>query len=144
MARILDIQKKSNAWVANLATNVINIIEANEQKTTAFNRVQMLNSKNADGTSLVNNRTGSDKLSKAYARRFGKSKPNIFVTGNYQSAMFMTMPDEKSYFITSDDEKVKYLPGNYDKLHGIAPENQPKVQAINNALVINDYMKVFQ
>lgn len=144
MARILEIQRKSNAWVDNLETNVINIIESNEQKTTEFNRDQMMKSKNADGTSLVNNRTGSDKLSKAYARRTGKSKPNIFVTGDYQAAMFTTMPDAKNYFITSDDEKVKYLPGNYDKLHGIAPENQPKVQAINTALVINDYMKVFQ
>ena len=37
--------------------------------------------------------------------------------------------------------------GNYVKIiirdngHGIAPENQPKVQEINNALVINDYLK---
>ena len=71
----------------------------------------------------------------------GKTKPNIFVTGAYQGAMFMIMPDEKQYFITSDDEKVKYLPKMYDKLHGIAPENQPKVQEINNGLVINDYLK---
>lgn len=144
MARILDIQKRSNAWVANLAVNVINIIEKNEQQTTEFNRKQLLASKNAAGTSLIHNRTGSDKLSKAYAKRTGKTKPNIFVSGAYQSAMFMTMPNEKEYFITSDDEKVKYLPGMYDKLHGIAPENQSKVQSLNNKLVIDDYLKVFQ
>ena len=141
MSRILDIQKKSNAYVANLGTNVIRIIEDNEQKTTEFNRKQLLSSKNAAGTALINNRTGSENLSRGYARRMGKTKPNIFVTGAYQGAMFMIMPDEKQYFITSDDEKVKYLPKMYDKLHGIAPENQPKVQEINNALVINDYLK---
>ena len=140
MARIVEIQKKSNTWVANLKENVINIIEENSQQTVDFNRSQLLNSNDADGKPLINNRTGSDKLSPAYARRTGKSKPNIFETGEYQKAMFLTMPDPKQYFITSDDEKVKYLPGNYNKLHGIAPENQPKAQKINNTLIIDNYL----
>lgn len=140
-SRIIDIQKKSNQYMSNFDDNVISIITNNEQKTTEFNRRQMLNSKNAAGTDLIHNRTGSNKLSKAYAKITGKKKPNIFESGNYQKSMFLTMYDIKSYQITSDDEKVKYLPDNYDNLHGISPENQDKVRKINDKAICDDYMK---
>jgi hypothetical protein len=68
------------------------------------------------------------------------------VTGEFQEAMFLFMPDKKDYFIGSKDRKVKWLAGNYgQKIFGVAPENQPKAQAVNDKLIVEDYLKtVFQ
>lgn len=141
MARIIDIKNRSNQWVNNFGLNVVRVIEGIDQKTVDFNRAQMLASKNAGGSPLIHNRTGSAKLSAAYAKRTGKTRPNIFISGEFQSSMFLVMNDEKEYFITSDNYLVRYLPTNYDKLFGISPQNQPKAQKINDKAIIDDYLK---
>lgn len=144
ISQIVEIAKRSAQYVANMNANIIRVVEGNP-KTVDFNRSQMIINKDADGKALTNTRTGSTKLSKAYARRTGKSKPDLFVTGQFQDAMFLTMPSEKEYFISSKDYKTNWLAKNYGKIFGVAPANQKKVQEINDKAVINDYQKaVFQ
>lgn len=145
MPRILDIQKRSNQYLASFKDNVIRVIESNENIMLNMNKSQMLGSLDAQDKPLIHSRTKSANLSKAYARRTGKSKPNLFNTGDFQSGMFFTMPTEKEYIISSDDEKVNFLQGNYGKIFGVSPKNQQKAQEINNKAIIDDYKKnVFQ
>ena len=145
MNRILEIQKRSNDYMANFTANVVRIVESNEQKIVDFNRSQMLASKDADSKPLTHVKTGSPNLSKQYAKRTGKKKPDLWLSGDFQEGMFLTMPDEKEYFISSKDFKSGFLSKNYGKIFGVAPENQPKAQAINDKAIVEDYMKsVFQ
>lgn len=145
MSQILEIQKRSNEWLANFTANVVRVIESNSEKTIDFNRMQMLRSKDADDKPLTHESTGSQKLSKAYAKRTGKSKPDLWLKGDFQEAMFLIMPNEKEYFISSKDYKSGFLSKNYGKIFGVSPDNQSKAQSINDKAIIEDYMKaVFQ
>lgn len=105
----------------------------------------MLASLDAMDKPLIHACTKSIYLSKAYARRKGKSKPNLFDRGDFQNGMFMTLPTEKDYIISSDDPKVNFLQENYGKIFGVAPSNQEKAKEINDKSIIDDYFKnVFQ
>jgi hypothetical protein len=146
MSRILEIQKRSNQYLADFEANVIRVIESGQEKTVTLNKKQMLGHKDAEGKPLIHKNTGKETLSKQYARKTGKKKPDLFVTGEFQEGMFLFMPDEKQYFIGSKDHKVKWLAKNYgQKIFGVAPDNHPKAQAINDKAIIEDYLKnVFQ
>lgn len=146
MNRIVEIAQRSNDYLNSFSNNIVRVIETNQEKTVALNKKQMLQSIDADGNPLINNRTGSEKLSKQYARRTGKKKPNLKLTGEFQEGMFLIMPDEKQYFIGSKDHKVKWLSSDYgQKIFGVAPDNQEKAQAVNDSAIIKDYLKqVFQ
>lgn len=140
MSRILEIQRKSNEWMRQFADNVIRVIESNSEKMIDMNRSNMLESLNANDNSLM-----PSPLSPAYAKKTGKRKPNLFLTGEFQGEMFMTMPTEKDYIITSADPKVNFLVERYGKIFGVSPKNQPKAQEINDGAIIDDYLKeVFQ
>lgn len=141
MARILEIQKRSKDYMSDFSDNVIRVIESNEGQMLNMNRSQMLKSLDANDRPLIHARTGSARLSLAYAKRTGKSKPNLFVNGRFQSDMFFTMPTLKDYIIASDNELNKYLPKNYGKIFGVSPANQPKAQEINNKAIIDDFLK---
>jgi hypothetical protein len=104
----------------------------------------MFNSTDADDKPLVHNSTGSEFLTKAYSKRSHKAKPNLFLTGDFQNKMFIFMPNAKEYFISSKDYKAGYLSKHYGKIFGISPNNQQKVRESNNALIINDYLKIFR
>lgn len=139
ISRILDISAKSKQYMANFTAHVVEIVE--KGKTVDFNRVQMLGSTDAEDKPLTHAKTKSVNLSKAYAKRTGKTRPNLWLNGDFQSQMFLTMPNEKEYFITSKDYKTKWLAENYGQIFGVSPKNQPKAQKINDSAVINDYMK---
>jgi len=140
LSRIVEIAKRSNQYVANLTANIVKVIEGNP-KNIDLNRSQMISSKDADGKALVHKSTGSSKLSKAYAKRTGKTKPDFLLSGSFQDAMFLTMPNEKEYFISSKDYKSGFLSENYGKIFGISPTNQPRAQKMNDKLIIEDYKK---
>jgi hypothetical protein len=145
MSRILEIQKRSNQYLASFEANVVRIIESDQEKTVDFNRMQMLKSKDVDNNPLIHASTGSELLSKAYAKRTGKKKPNLWLRGDFQEGMFLFMPSVKEYFITSKNYLTQWLSKNYGKIFGVSPENQPKAQAINDKAIIEDYFKnVFQ
>jgi len=140
ISRIVDIQKKSSQYVANLSANIVRVIESNQGKTIDLNRSQLLGSKDAENRPLIHKKTGSSYLSKAYSRRTGKRKPNLFESGVFQDKMFLTMPSKDEYFISSKDYKTGFLAGNYGSIFGISQPNQPKAQKENDKLVINDYL----
>lgn len=121
--------------------NVIRVIESNEKVMLDINKSQMLSSLDAKDRPLIHARTKSANLSRVYAKRKGKSKPNLFDTGEFQGGMILTMPTEKDYIITSDDEKVNILIGNYGSIFGISPKNQPRAKQINDSAIIDDYKK---
>ena len=121
--------------------NVIRVIESNEPVMLKMNRSQLLGSRDANDRPLIHSRTGSARLSAAYAKKTGKRTPNLFVNGAFQGSMFLTMPTEKEYIISSDHELVKYLPANYGKIFGISPANQPNAKAVNNRAIVNDFLK---
>ena len=77
---ISELRKKSNAFVANIDSYIGEVVEHNE-KLLQLQKGQLKASKNAKGGALVNNLTGSAKLSPGYAKRKGKTKPDIFDTG---------------------------------------------------------------
>lgn len=145
MSRILDIQKRSNQYMAAFKDNVIRVIESNENIMLNMNKSQMLSSLDSQDKPLIHSRTKSPLLSRAYAKRKGKSKPNLFDRGDFQAGMIFTMPTEKDYIITSDDTKINFLVGNYGSIFGISPKNQPKAKEVNDKSIIDDYYKnVFQ
>lgn len=145
MSRILDIQKRSNQYMANFPANIVRVIESNEKLMLSMNKSNMLASLDAQDKPLIHAHTKSEYLSKPYARRKGKSKPNLFDRGDFQAGMFMTLPTEKDYIISSDDTKVNFLVGNYGKIFGVPPSSQEKAKTVNDKSIIDDYFKkVFQ
>jgi len=141
---IIEIQKRSALYVANLNANIVRVIESNQDQIIDANRSQMIGHKDAEGKPLIHSRTGSANLSKAYARRMNKIKPDLFVSGEFQSAMFLTMPKMEEYFISSKDYKTNWLAKNYGNIFGVAPNNQPKVKAKNDKAIIDDYLTIFK
>jgi len=127
--------------MAQFKENVIRVIESNEAVMLTMNKSNMLGSLDALDKPLIHSRTKSPNLSRAYAKRKGKSKPNLFDTGDFQRGMLMTMPTEKEYIITSDDPKVNFLIGNYGSIFGVSPKQQGKAKDINDKAIIEDYKK---
>lgn len=144
MARILDIQKKSNAYIANLNDNIVRVIEAGAENEVVYNRVQMLGNTNSEDMPLIHKSTLSEYLTPAYAKKTGKSKPDLWLTGGFQKDMFFFMPSMKEYFISSKNYLSGFLAKNYRRIFGISPVNQPKIQLVNDKAVIEDYLKIFQ
>jgi len=145
MARIIEIAQRSQEYLSAFDDNVIRVIESNEGQMLAMNKGQMLRSNTAMDSPLIHRKTGSAYLSKPYAKRKGKTKPNLFDSGEFQAGMFMTLPTVKDYIISSDDPKVNILQNNYGKIFGVSPSNQPKAQEINGKAIMEDYIKkVFQ
>jgi hypothetical protein len=134
--------------MAAFKDNVIRVIESHSKEMVNMNRVQMLNSKGAQDNPLIHRSTKSEYLTKPYAKRTGKSKPNLLVNGDFQNGMQMFVPSEKEYFISSKDYKSGYLEKNYGyekSIFGVGPEAQPKAREVNDGAIVNDYMKtVFQ
>jgi hypothetical protein len=141
MHRIVEIAKKSNQYIAKLNDNIVRVIEANDQKMIDLNRRQMIGHTDAIDKPLIHSKTGSAKLSKAYAKRKGKDRPDLLDTGAFHDGMSFIMPSAKEYFIGSKDSKTTFLAKNYGSIFGISPKNQPKAQTINDKAIINDYLK---
>lgn len=145
MARIIEIQKRSNEWLVSFGANVARVLRQNGGQMVDLNKSQMLSSMDANGGALIHKRTKSAYLSKAYAKKKGKLKPNLLDSGDFQGGMNIEIKDEKEYFIRSTDKKTEWLKYGYGKIFGIAPQNQKKAQAVNDPAIINDYLKkVFQ
>jgi hypothetical protein len=143
MARILEIQRKSNQYVANLNANIVKVIESksNSEFMIQTNQKQFLQHKDSNDSPLIHKKTGSTNLSTAYAKKTGKSKPNFFESGDFFDQMLFTMPNMNEYFITSKSSTGKFLSSNYGDIYGISPKNQPLVQQKNSKAIIDDYFK---
>ena len=105
------------------------------------NQKQFLNHKDADDSPLIHKDTGKATLSKAYAKKTGKTKPDCFVSGDFWDKMFFIMPNMNEYFIGSKSRIGKFLVINYGGIYGISPKNQPPVQKKNDKAIVEDYFK---
>jgi hypothetical protein len=143
MARILEIQRKSNQYIANLNANIVRVIESksNSDNIIQTNQKQFLQHKDSNDSPLVHKKTGSVNLSKAYAKKTGKTKPNFFESGNFFDQMLFAMPNMNEYFITSKSNTGKFLTNNYGDIYGISPKNQPAIQKKNDKAILDDYFK---
>jgi hypothetical protein len=136
MATIHELATRMNAFVSNIDSNIEAAVMNVEDDVLTLNRKQMLSSFGNDDRPLIHSRTGKASLSQAYAKKTGKSKPNIFVNGNYQNGMFLDILDGLSgYYVASWHELNRYLPDNYKNLLGIAPSNKTKAYAITNKAI---------
>ena len=124
---ITAIAKRSNQFVSRLPVHVAQAVLNVETKLVDMNRRQMLTSKRADGAPIT------PLYSKPYARKKGFNKPNLYVSGEFQSEMFLHVNEnEGTFFISSFDEKMKYLIKMYSqKIFGIAPKDLPEAQKIS-------------
>ena len=144
MNSLLDIAKRSQLYVDNLNDNIDRVINSPviEDQLTELNRRQLLLSTGNDGAPLIHQMTGSPRLSPAYAKRTGKTYPNIFLSGAYQKEMFTDSEYGKGiYRQSSYNHLVKYLPYDYTNLHGVNKMNQPKAQEITSKAIAEDYQK---
>jgi len=143
-SRIIEMAKKSNRWMAQFDANIVRIIESKDDKLIDLNRQQMVKHKDSNDAALINESTGKTTLTKAYAKKTGKAKPNFLETGLFQDSMAFIMPNANEYFIFS--KQRQYLNKNYGgTIFGVAPSNKDKADKITTPAIINDYIqKVFR
>lgn len=130
--KLHELREKSNRFCENINVNIAQSIESVDSELTSLNKKQMLNSKDSEDKPFIHSRTGSEFLSKAYAKRTGKKKPNLFEDGTFQGEMFLSVDENKmTWFIDSFWDKTKYLITNYGlPIFGIAPSNQDRAKQI--------------
>jgi len=125
MTTVSQLRKKSNSFVTNLDKHIADVIEHNE-KLLQLNKAQLKANKNAKGSALINNKTGSANLSPGYAKRKHKAKPDIFDTGATYKDMDLLFNEPKTWFITSYTDYTKHLVSMYSDLFGIKDTNKAK------------------
>ena len=135
---IHQLMKLSNEFVANLDLHIANVIEHNE-KLLQLNKAQLKASKNAKGGALINNITGSPNLSPGYAKRKGKTKPDIYDTGATFREMDLLFNEPSEYVITSYTDYAKDLIEMYNDLFGI--QDNKKAYAITVPAMQEEYIK---
>jgi hypothetical protein len=141
MPRLLDIQRRSNKYIANIDANVIRVVESNSKLMIETNQKQFLQHSDAMDSPLIHKDTGVPTLSPAYAKRTGKTRPDFFESGNFFDNMLFVMPNAKEYFLASKSNTSKFLATNYGDIYGISPKNQPDVQKKNDKDIVDDYFK---
>lgn len=121
MGRLHDIRLKSNQFVANMDVHIALAIESVEKELVDLNKSQMLGSVDSENKPLIHASTGSEYLSKAYAKRKGKKKPNLLDKEDFQKEMFIQVNENnRTWFTGSFDPKTKHLVSNYGlKIFGI-------------------------
>lgn len=133
--------------MSNYDANIVQVIERENVggKLIDINRDQFLKNKDADFNPLIHKSTGSPNLSNPYAKKTGKTKPNLFLTGDFWDKMILTMPNAGEYFITSKSNLTQWLSINYGKIFGIAPANRDKAIKITNKAIFEDFrQKIFR
>ena len=134
--KISELNKRFKSFAANINTNVAIAVEGVEQELTDMNRSNLLSSLDKFDKPLKHNKTGSTKLSSGYAQRTGKTTPNIFLKGDYQADMFLTVNEtNNTYDIQSNDFKHPFLTENYDNLMGVPKKRQNEAKAITTKAI---------
>ena len=145
MATIAEIAAKSQQYIDNMAENVDRVIYSVEQNLIDLNRKQLLSNKGNDDLPLIHSRTGSELLTKQYAKKTNKTKPDLFVRGDFQEGMrLISKFAGKVYIVFSYHNLEKYLSKQYKNYSGIAPSNQEKAKEITGNAQAKDFInKVF-
>ena len=147
MNRIVQIAKDSQTYMDRFEANVVTIVESKpiSDFIIDINRDQFAKHQDANGNPLIHKSTGKPTLTKYYAKKTGKSKPDFLVTGEFQDKMFLKMPSIEEYVPGSKDYKSLFLSKNYGKIFGVAPANQKKSQQKVDSAIIGDFKnKVFK
>lgn len=142
MPKLHKIRTKIEGFVQNINVNIAIAIENNERQLVQMNRQQMLDSKDSTGKPLIHKQTGSEYLSPAYARMTGKRKPDLHLTGDFQSEMFLDVNELKmQYMIDSEDEKSGLLVENYGKnIFGVPAMRRNEAKLMN----LKSFAKLFK
>lgn len=128
MRQIHDINTRMQQFISMIDLHIADSIMSKDQEITDMNRGQMLLSVDSENKPLIHTATGSALLSPDYAKRTHKSKPNLFLSWDFQRNMFLNVNEnDQAYFLTSDDEKAGFLRKNYgDKIFGIYDKDKAK------------------
>ena len=125
-----------NAFIANLDVNIEDAIESNQEGIINLNREQMILSSGNDGKPLIHKSTGKATLTPAYARKTGKTHPNIYEDGSFQKGMELYIGSgAKTYDISSRHWLDRYLPLNYSNLYGIMQANAYRAYSVTNKAI---------
>jgi len=127
--------------------NIAISIESVSEKLVNMNKGQLLSSKDSKDNPLIHKGTGSEFLTNAYAKITKKSKPDLFLSGDFQRGMFLEVNENNStYFIDSLDSKSGILTGNYGlNILGIPNKNEPESKKLTGAAFARLYKsKVLQ
>ena len=128
-------RQQSNQFVANMDEWIELAVMSNADDLVGLNIRQMLNSKLANDGAIM------PKYSPAYAKRKGFSDPNLYLKGDFQADMDISVTKDK-YNITSLDFKTPFLTKRYtEKIFGIAPSNQKEAQRLNDHKLVSFYVK---
>lgn len=130
--KLHELRIKSDAFIANIQQNIVDSIQSVDNDLVELNRGQMMGNTDSDSKPLTHAKTGSQFLSKAYAKRHGKTRPDLWVIGTFQRNMFFEIDENKfTWFIDSFWEKTKFLVSNYgEKIFGISTNNQRTAKEI--------------
>lgn len=140
MGQLHELRLRSNAFVAKIDQYIEDSIVDSADELIKLNRKQMMSSTNADDKPLIHLKTGSSNLSNGYAKKNGKTKPNLYNSGGFQKEMFLE-PRFPQYFIRSFNEVGKHLVKMYDNIFGVSPENQDEAKQITFSAFSKRYSK---
>ena len=130
------LRQKFEEFVNNMNVNIALAVEGVEQELTNLNRENLLNSKDKFDKPLKHNSTGSTLLSPAYAKRMNKPTPDLYVRGDYQSEMFLTVDENANqYYVQSNDYKHVFLTENYNDIMGVSLSKQQKAKEITSKAI---------
>lgn len=120
-----ELRLKSDAFIQSIDLKIVDSIQSVDRDLIEINKRNMLSSLNAKDESLIHVLTGVSTLSKPYAKRKNKTKPNLYDTGDFQKAMFFSIDENNmTWFIDSEDEKNGILTWAYtNDIFGI-PESK--------------------
>lgn len=120
---VSGLRKRSNAFVGELKVWSAIAISDNEKLIVNANRKQMLSSNLSTGKQIL------PLYSKAYAKKKGLSKPNLFLSGEFQKEMFLQTNENKgTHFISSYGSPTPYLIKMYgDDIFGIPVKNKNEI-----------------
>lgn len=141
MGKVHELRLRHNRFVNDLNSNVEIALETVNEQITDINRGQLLQSENALGEPLFNEKTKSTKLTPAYAKRTGKTTPNLYLKGDFQGDMFSDFRLPNEYYIQSEDPKQGFLMKMYKNIFGIAKKNQRIAQFITTTAIMKRYKR---
>jgi hypothetical protein len=123
--KLHELRIKSDAFIASINDKIVDSIQSVDNDLVQINKKNMLFSLNAKDESLIHVLTGVSTLSKPYAKRKNKTKPNLYDSGDFQKAMFFSIDENKmTWFIDSEDKKNGILTWAYtNDIFGI-PESK--------------------
>lgn len=133
MGRLHQIRLKSDSFVSNINLYIADAIRKNEKSLVDMNRGQMLKSKDIFERPLIHKSTGRTTLSRQYSIKTGKSKPNLYLKGDFQREMFLDVNENnQTYFVDSFDDKSKFLTENYGKnIFGVPKKQEQEAKQKN-------------